>query len=153
VKVSLKSLSAASSIHIGGAHWSEFSHLSEAEKSSAVLLFDSSDYDELDRYSSSSRYKWEQYHPDDRKKTTEQHGCYTRWFIRKGAKPDMGTKIANARARLEEAEQSLRSAQFSVESRTRELQELERTYAEDAPLQTADVAQRQLPKQSQTLLH
>lgn len=98
--------------------------LSEAEKATAVLLFDSVDYDELDRYSSSSQHRWEQFHPDDRKKTTEQHGCYVRRFVRKGTNPDLRTKIENARLRLEEAEQELRSAQWRVENRKRELEEL-----------------------------
>lgn len=100
--------------------------LNEGEKASAVLIFDADDYDELDRYGSSSRHRWEQYHPDDRKKTTEQHGCYTRWFVRKGAKPDLGTRIENARARLAEAEAALRSAKYGVESRTRDLEDLEK---------------------------
>lgn len=129
-----------------GSNTSESSPLIAAEKATCVLLFDSADYDELDRYCSSSKHRWEQYHPDDRRKTTEQHGFYTRWFVKKGAKPDMATKIANARARLDESQQSLRSAQFSVESRIRELEELERTYAENAPFHLAAVAQRQLPE-------
>ncbi len=110
-----------------GPDGTENSPLTESEKASAVLLFDSADYDELDRYSSSSKHRWEQFHPDERKKTTEQHGCYTRWFVKKGAKPDLGTKIANARVRLSEAEQQLKSVKWSVESRTRELEELEKS--------------------------
>lgn len=101
--------------------------LSEGERASAVLLFDSADYEELDRYSSSSKHLWEKYHPDDRKKTTEQHGCYTRWFVKKGAKPDIGTRIENARVRLAEARDELKSAQWRFESRTQELEELEKS--------------------------
>lgn len=116
-----------------GHNGTDGSPLNDSEKASAVLLFDSTDYDELDRYNSSSRHQWEKFHPDDRKKTTEQHGCYTRWFVKKGAKPDLGTLIENARARLVEAEETLRSAQWSVESRARELGELESQQTEKQP--------------------
>ena len=105
---------------------SDSSPLSPEEKATAVLLFDSSEYDELDRYCSSSRHRWEQFHPSERKKTTEQHGCHKRWFIKKGAEPDIGTRINNAKARLSEAEQELKSAQWRVESRTKELEELQK---------------------------
>lgn len=108
------------------------SPLLEREKDSAVLLFDIADYDELDRYCSSSKHRWNQFHPNDRQKITEQHGLRVRWFIKKGASPDFGTKIENARERLTEAEHELRSAQWRVESRKAEVAELETEFLKGA---------------------
>lgn len=117
---------------------SETSPLNEAERASAVLLFDSADYDELDRYNSGSKYRWEQHNPNERQKITEQHGCRTRWFIKKGAVPCIDTKIQNALDRLEEAEVELRSAKYRVESRTEEIARLVKE--KDASLRTNDAA-------------
>ena len=55
------------------------------------------------------------YAPTDRLVITAQHGYQRTYYIRKGATPDLATKIDNARARLEEAESDLRSAQFRVQ--------------------------------------
>ncbi len=94
------------------------------ERATIVLLFDSNEYDELPRHDRSQRYRWEQFHPNDREKVSEQHGCTTHYFVRKGAKPDLQTKIENARRDLEEARSALRSAQWTVESRERDLADL-----------------------------
>lgn len=99
--------------------------LNKIEVESAQVVFHLDDYAELDRYSRSSKSTWETYHPDDRQRITSQHGHQVRWFVRKGATPDMSTQIANAqevvdvaRAKVDNAERSLRWAE-------RELQRLQ----------------------------
>lgn len=105
-----------------GSSGSESSPLSVEEKATAVLIFDSSEYDELDCH---GEHRWEKFNPSDRQKTTEQHGLRKRWFVRKGAVPDLDTQIANAQARVKEAEEAVRSANGMLEWRQRELQKLQ----------------------------
>lgn len=56
-----------------------------------------------------------EYAPEDRLVITSQHGLQRTYYIRKGAIPDLATKIENARADLRDAESAARSAQFRME--------------------------------------
>lgn len=100
--------------------------LTDEEIATAELMFNLADYDELDRYRShESRAKWETYRPADRETVTSQHGLQVRWFIRKGAQPDLATQIDNARQGVADAYEKLRSADFGVELAWAELKRLE----------------------------
>lgn len=65
------------------------------------------------------------YAPEDQLVLTSQHGLRRTYYIRKGAEPDLTTKIENARKRLEQAESDARSAQFQVERAREDLDRLE----------------------------
>ena len=65
------------------------------------------------------------YAPADRLVITSQHGHCRTNFIRKGAKPDLSTKIDNARRHLEDAEAALRTAKSRVEWARQDLALLE----------------------------
>lgn len=99
--------------------------LTEDEAATAELLFNLADYDELDQYDKyGSAAKWEQYAPEDRQLITMQHGLQKRWFIRKGAQPDLPTRIANAERKLAERMAALESARRQVLWAEEELAEL-----------------------------
>lgn len=94
------------------------SEISDAEASTAELMFKLADYDELDRYSShASQSTWDKYAPVDRQLITSQHGLQKRWFIRKGASPDWATQISNAQgvvsAHVDELESAQRRLQWA----------------------------------------
>jgi hypothetical protein len=89
--------------------------LTEDELATAQLRFNINDYDELDRYARGTRSEWETYHPLERQEVCSQHGLETRYFIRKGAKPDLSTRIANLDRRIEEQEQKVRTAKADLE--------------------------------------
>jgi hypothetical protein len=91
-----------------------------AELASVEVLFQLGDYDEIDRYQRHSP-TWETYDPDDRRVITSQHRLQRRWFIRKGAKPDLATQIANAEDRVSDAEGDLRTAERNLKWRRDEL--------------------------------
>lgn len=104
---------------------SETHRLTDAELATAVLVFDTDDYDMLPRYPRDSAHRtWLQYRPEDRKTVTSQHGLQNDYYVRKGSKPDLLTKIENARAHLESRESKLRQATWGVESAQRDLDEL-----------------------------
>ena len=94
---------------------SETHVLTDAEIATARLRFNLGDYDELDRYSHRSPVMWKTYAPADRQTVTAQHGCHTRWFVRKGASPDWATQIANAREVVAERELDVASAQRQLD--------------------------------------
>ena len=98
--------------------------LTDAEVETAELRFNLGDYDELDRYDHGSSYTWEKFAPADRERVTSQHGLQSRWFVRKGASEDYGTKVQNARDRLADAESELDSARWTVQLRQRALDQL-----------------------------
>jgi len=90
---------------------SESHTLTEAERATAVLVFDTDDYDQLPTYPrETARRTWEQYAPADRGIITSQHRLQADYYIRKGATPDLVTKIENARAELDEAQRKMRQA-------------------------------------------
>lgn len=66
------------------------------------------------------------YAPADRLVIHSQHGLQLTHYIRKGASPDLSTKIANARIRVAEAESDLRSAESAVKWARKDLEDLER---------------------------
>jgi hypothetical protein len=99
--------------------------LTEAELDTATVCFNTYDYELLDgNQRHASRGKWETYHPDDRGRITSQQGLQEALFIRRGAKPDLDTQIANARAEVKKAEEEVRSAQRRLEWRLEDLAKL-----------------------------
>lgn len=66
-----------------------------------------------------------EYAREDRLVIHSQHGLQRTYYVRKGSKPDLSTKIENARAEVRKAEESLRSAQWSVEWAQKDLAKLE----------------------------
>lgn len=103
----------------------ESHRLTDAERATAKLVFDTDDYDQLPTYPrDSARRTWEQYAPEDRGIITSQHRLQNDYYVRKGSKPDLTTKIANARTRLDSRETELRHAAWAVESAQRDLDEL-----------------------------
>ena len=83
--------------------------LSETERATLELYFDSADFDEIKH--SLAQQKFEKFHPDDRRRVTSQHGLQGRYFVRKGAKEDIATQIKNTEAWIEQATAELRSAE------------------------------------------
>lgn len=103
----------------------ESHRLTDAERATAKLVFDTDDYDQLPTYPrDSARRTWEQYAPEDRGIITSQHQLQNDYYVRKGSKPDLATKIENARAHLDSMETELRHATWAVESAQRDLDEL-----------------------------
>lgn len=95
------------------------------ELAAAQVLFNLDDYDEFDRYSHVAPAKWMTYRPGDRETVTSQHGLQVRWFIRKGAEPDLQTQIENACEAYVDAESKLQSAERRAAAAWRDLAELE----------------------------
>jgi hypothetical protein len=104
----------------GDAHY-----LTSAELATAGVRFNVNDYEPLDPHSPhASRGEWETYHPDDRGYITSQQGLQQELFIRRDAKPDLGTRISNAQAEVEKVEAEVRSAQRQLEWRREDLAKL-----------------------------
>lgn len=99
--------------------------LTDEEVATAELVFNLADYDEFDQYDRSSSARWETYKREDRETVTSQHGLQRRWFVRKGAEPDLATQIENARQVLEDAERKLESAEWRVRGAKQDLEQLE----------------------------
>ena len=103
-----------------------YSHrLTETEAKTAEFLFDTDEYRELDRYSRGAPAEWRTYAPKDRGAIPSQHGLRCRYFIRKGARPDMATQIENARQKVADAENALHSAETRLRWAREELAALE----------------------------
>lgn len=102
----------------------ETHRLTDAEKATAVLRFDTDDFDELDRYDRGSPGLWMQHRPEDRELITSQHRLQNRWFVRKGSTPDLDTKIENARADLDKLTSDAESAARRARDARKRLDEL-----------------------------
>lgn len=98
--------------------------LTPSEMASAEVVFNVNEYDMLDQYGSGSEAKWRTYHPDDRGRIGSQHQWQSIYFVRKGAQPDLETQIANAQAKVEEAEADVRSAEHTLKWRREDLAKL-----------------------------
>jgi len=85
-------------------------HLTELERASMRDRFDTDDFDELDQYSHESVARWETFAPQDRQTIPSQHGYHRRYFVRRGASPDLATQIENAERKVAAAERELESA-------------------------------------------
>ena len=92
------------------------------EIETAQVLFNLSDFRELDRH---ERHTWQDYNPADREVITSQHGLQKRLLIRLGARPDLVTKIENAREKVAEAERELSSAESRLKWAREDLANLE----------------------------
>lgn len=104
---------------------SESHTLTPAERATATFIFDTDDYDQLPTYPrEAARATWEQYHPDDRGIITSQHRLQNDYYVRKGSKPDLATKIENAEAHLRKCVSEAESAARQVEWAQRDLDEL-----------------------------
>lgn len=99
----------------------ETHHLTVEELESAILRFNTGDYDELDQYARESPAKWLTFDPKDREQITSQHGLQSRWFIRKGAEPSVETMRSNIVAELDEAIRAAESATRRVEWKREDL--------------------------------
>jgi hypothetical protein len=97
--------------------------LRDDETATATLKFNLGDFDELPSRPG-VRLAWGKYAPADRELIPSQHGLQCRYFIRKGAAESLPTQVENATQALIDAESELRSAQWRVESRAKELAEL-----------------------------
>lgn len=86
------------------------------------LIANLDDYDLTPR---DGRESSREYAPEDRLTITSQHGLQRTHYIRKGAKPDLATKIENAREALREAEYAASSAKFQIEYAQSALAKLE----------------------------
>lgn len=110
--------------------WGVYGHdrhrLSAREMETAVLLFDTDDYEDVtpdfDRKRAPS--EWTDREEADRQRITAQHGLQPTYFIRKGSEPSLRMKIENAREDLRQAEEKARSAARGVEWAQRDLDEL-----------------------------
>lgn len=92
---------------------SEAHRLTETERMTAKHVFNLGDFDELDRWRPDVE-KWKSYAPEDRGRVTSQHGLQQRLFIRKGAKPAREVMIENARAKVQEAQAAVHSAEHTL---------------------------------------
>lgn len=107
--------------HLG----SEDHVLTDAELATIRPMFNLGDFDELNQYDNGSRTTWEKYAPEDRERTTSQHGLQSRWFIRKGAQPHLPTQIENQREVVERIKSNLESAERQLAYEQNRLAELE----------------------------
>jgi len=73
---------------------------------------------------------WRDFAAEDRRVITAQHGLVRAEYVRLGAVSHLPTRIANAEQALAEAEEELRSAQYRVKARSRDLAELRRAAPE-----------------------
>ena len=105
----------------GGSAVSHRQHVSR-DAEDLTLIANLNDYDLTAR---DGRESNKDYAPEDRLVIHSQHRLQRTYYVRKGSKPGLATKIENARQRLEEAESAARSARFSVEWAQKELAELE----------------------------
>jgi hypothetical protein len=109
-----------------GVYGSDRHKLTPAELETAVLLFDTDDYEDV---TSTHNRKdapdaWSDREDADRQRVTAQHGLQPTYFIRKGSEPSLRMKIENAREDLRQAEEKARSAAHGVEWAQRELDAL-----------------------------
>jgi len=75
---------------------------------------------------------WSEHRPEDRQELSHGQGNQPTLYLRKGATPDLDTKIANARAEVEQAEQKLCGAESDLRWRREQLAKLEADQAEAA---------------------
>lgn len=107
---------------------SESHRLTADELASAKVLFNVGDYEKIGTIghcAPSDEAKWLEYHPDDRQRIGSQHEHCSVLYVRKGAKPDLSTKIENARQAVADAETHLDSAQHRLRWRQEDLAKLE----------------------------
>lgn len=89
------------------------------ELETAEFKFNHADYRIVDHQT-----EWEKYHPNDRQALSEQHQHRHVYLIREGAQPSLHTQIENARHKVDEARDNVRSAEMSLEFRLGILDEL-----------------------------
>lgn len=106
--------------------------LTRAELESGQVLFNTEDYVKLgEQWETRNKLSlWEQHRPEDRQEITHQHGSQATLYLRKGAKPDMNTRLANARELVAKAEAEVRSAEGTLTWRREQLAKLEAEAAE-----------------------
>lgn len=78
--------------------------LTETEAASMKERFDTDDFDELDRNKFDAEARWMRFAPADRQTITSQHRLQARYFVRRGAAPDLATQIENAKQKVTDAE-------------------------------------------------
>jgi hypothetical protein len=100
--------------------------LTNTEISSAVLRFDTEDFEEVKSYVRGAPQDWLDRASQDRETISSQHGLQLSYWIRKGSSPDYATKIKNTKAKLDEAYRELRSAENSIKWAIEELEKVKR---------------------------
>lgn len=106
-----------------GGHDVALDNLVDRDAPDLTLIANLGDYDLTPR---DGRESNRDYAPEDRLLIHSQHGFQWTHYIRKGAEPDLTTRIENARKGLEEAESDMRSAQRQIDRAREELAQLER---------------------------
>lgn len=104
---------------------SEAHRLQADELTTAEVIFNIGEYEELDGNRHGIRRTWETYREDQRQVVTSQHRLQARFFVLKGAQPDLDTQVMNARAALEKAREELVSAGRAIEWCTADLTRLQ----------------------------
>jgi hypothetical protein len=79
--------------------------LTDAELETAELLFNLGDYRQV-----RNQAEWNEYHPDDRQLVTAQRGLQKTFYVRADSKPDLATKVENARLAVVEADEGVAAA-------------------------------------------
>jgi hypothetical protein len=105
-----------------GGHDMALDNIVDRAAADLTLIANLNDYDLTPQ---GGRCSNREYARGDRLVITSQHGLQRTYYVRKGALPDLSTKIENARAALSEAESELRSARFQVERSAEALAKLE----------------------------
>jgi hypothetical protein len=100
-------------------YWNSGASLGTVEPLVYEHLFNLADYDVQ------PAHVWETFAPADRQYIPKHSGYQTVHLVRKGATPDLATRISNAQDRVDEAESALRSAERTLAWRRRELADLE----------------------------
>ena len=104
---------------------SESHTLTATERDTAKFVFDTDDYDQIERYPRDAAERvWSQYRPEDRGVISSQHRLQNDYYVRKGSKPDLEVKLENATRAHEKALSALDSARRRVEWARADLDEL-----------------------------
>jgi hypothetical protein len=106
-----------------GSH-SDAHYVTDAERPSLRLLFDAAEFDLLEGRGAAVKERWRTYAEADRRRVTAQHGLQASYYVRKGAQPDLVTKVANAREAVAEARRAADSAEQLLRWKKEELQTL-----------------------------
>ncbi len=102
-------------------YWHSGNHaLSDIEVATAQPSFNLGEFREIGKYEC-----WEDYHPDHRREITRQHGLVRLKFVRKGALPDLDTRIENAREAVRQAERGVKDAEWRLDLCRKDLARIE----------------------------
>jgi hypothetical protein len=106
----------------GGSYDSLTSKYVGSDATNLTLIANLGDYELTPRGGRESNHD---YAEKDRLVIHSQHGLQKTFYVRKGSKPDLATKIDNARWQVQEAEADLHAAQRTLDRAEAELSMLE----------------------------